>query len=108
MSNIKRAEEALARIRASKAEARASGSRPAQCSAGATPRFQKVYLECLDDTGAITRLEPLYAFAEGMERENQDLRLQMVGLRREIEHQKNRVLAWERVASPAAQPNIRS
>ena len=68
-------------------------------SADATPRFRKVYLECLDDTGAITRLEPLYAFAERMERENQDLRQQMVGLRREIQHQKNRVEAY------AAQPN---
>jgi hypothetical protein len=96
-----------------------------------TPRFQKAYLECLDDTGAITRLEPLYDFAQKMERENRalregcaliaasigngsacspdcsvgfltnalanevklyctDLRQQMVGLRREIQHQKNR------------------
>jgi hypothetical protein len=96
-----------------------------------TPRFQKAYLECLDDTGAITRLEPLYDFAQKMERENRllregcskiaasigngsacspdcsvdfltnalanevrlycrDLRDQMVGLRREIQHQKNR------------------
>ena len=100
-------------------------------SAAATPRFQKAYLECLDDTGAITRLEPLYGFAKQMELENRalrdgcskiatsigngsaispdasvdfltnaladevklychDLRQQMVGLRREIQHQKNR------------------
>jgi len=31
-----------------------------------------------------------------------ELKQVMVGLRREVEHQKNRVLAWERVASPLA------
>lgn len=43
-------------------------------SAAATPRFQKAYLECLDDTGGITRLEPLYGFAKQMELENRALR----------------------------------
>ena len=33
-----------------------------------------------------------------MERENQDLRQQMSGLRREIQHQKNRVEAYARAA----------
>lgn len=46
----------------------------ARGSAAATPRFQKAYLECLDDTGAITRLEPLYGFAKQMELENRALR----------------------------------
>lgn len=63
------------------------------------PRFHKAYLDCLDDTGVITRLEPMYDFAINMETENQDLREQMVGLRREIEHQKQRVIAWGNVSS---------
>jgi hypothetical protein len=79
----------------------------ATCSAVSAPRFKKAYMECLDDVGTITRLEPLYAFAEHMEIENNDLRQQMVGLRREIEHQKARVAAWERVASPYP-PNEKS
>ena len=51
-----------------------AGFAGAHGSADATPRFRKAYLECLDDTGAITRLEPLYNFAKRMELENRALR----------------------------------
>ena len=42
-----------------------------------TPRFNKAYAECLDDTGKITRLEPLYDFAERIELENKMLRVKL-------------------------------
>lgn len=32
-----------------------------------TPRFDAAYAECLDDTGKITRLEPLYNLARRLE-----------------------------------------
>ena len=34
-----------------------------------TPRFNKAYAECLDDTGNITRLEPLYEITRELETE---------------------------------------
>lgn len=32
-----------------------------------TPRFDAAYSKCLDDTGAVTRLEPLFTFAKSAE-----------------------------------------
>jgi len=127
-------------------ECATAGCAPATGSEVPTPRFQKAYLECLDDTGAITRLEPLYDFAQKMELENRalregcskiadsigngsacspdcsvdfltnalanevrlycrDLRDQMVGLRREIQHQKNRADAHAGLPNDPGEPS---
>lgn len=38
------------------------------------PRFTKAVSECLDDTGKVTRLEPLYALTVSLELENKNLK----------------------------------
>ena len=73
-----------------------------------TPRFNKAYAECLDDTGQITRLEPLYRICERLELENNELQATINTLHNLCVSAEKRALQKLEEERAAAMPNEKS
>ena len=71
-----------------------------------TPRFDKAYTECLDDTGNITRLEPLYKITEELETELAEASAENERLKRCISATERQRDWWEKEARRRLIPEV--